>query len=373
MGSKKDILSKHFKNRGKSENPLKIYDLPPRNMILLPFDLNFESIERKLVIDFDKDPIYFKIELQIFTILDRKYPVVIMYRKDNMMDIYYTNEIIVENRKVRFESSLANISFNQLEVIEYKFEFNEMGLDAYFFFKDKLEKDIEFRIKENTPGRELTSILAPIGVTKKKPQYFPIVFFDKFGWIIEENTQIFIKIHGFLRDPIEKGVQKNRMNVYQAYFTLNPIICNWNNNYSGNINPIIINPQILNISYRNISIELIENTDFYEIRNIYGNDVKGHTIQFEFSPAIPNLLSLRENLNIKGRFSCMINKQEMIIYGKYLINRVGDTIEFTIKPTKGLQSFPGKLWLIAYKWTSEIQIINLDDIRINSYWQRVKI
>jgi hypothetical protein len=341
-------------------------------MILSPFNLIFDSIDRLLIINFEEDPIYYRIELQIFHKLDKEYPLVIMYRKDNMKDIYFTNEIVIKNRKKMISDLLTNVSFNLLEDIEYKFQFDEVGLEAYLFLKDKLEKEIEFKIKEKTPGRELASILAPIGAVNKKPEYFPIVFLNKFAMVIKKHTEIFIKIHGFLRCATEMPVQINGMKVYLAYYSLEPIISNWNNTFSGNINPIILNPPILNITNENISYILKKNFDYYEIKQLSGNDNEGHTISFEFSPAIPNLLFLGSNSKINGRFSCIIDEKMGIFAGEYYLTRTGETIEFSITPTKGWQPFPGKLWLKAYKWTSEIQIQDIGDIKISSNWRRIK-
>lgn len=368
----KDIFIDHHKYLGKRENSLKIYDRSPRNMILSPFNMIFDPMNRLLFVNFEEDPIYYGIELQIFHKIDKEYPLVIMYRKDNMMDIYYTNEIVIKNRKKMVSDLLTNVSFNQLEDIEYKFQFDEMGLDAYLFLEDKLEKEIEFKIKENSPGRELASILAPIGAVSKNPEYFPIVFLNKFGMVIKKNTEIFVKIHGFLRDATEMPIRMNGMNIYLAHYSLEPIICNWNNSFSGNINPLILNPPILNITNKNITYGLLNNSDYYEIKQISGNDDEGQTITFEFSPAIPNLLSLRSNSKIKGRFSCIIDEKKGIFAGEYYLTRTGDTIEFIITPTKGWQPFPGKLWLKTYKWISAIQIQDIGDIKINSYWRRIK-
>jgi len=368
----KDIFIDHHKYLGKRENSLKIYGRPPRNMILSPFSMNFDPMDRLLLVNFEEDPIYYSIELQIFHKLDKEYPLVIMYRKDNMMDIYYTNEVVVKNREKMIMDLLTNVSFNQLEEIEYKFQFDEMGLDAYLFLKDKLEKEIEIKIKEKTHERELASILSPIGAVSKKPEYFPIVFLNKFGMVIKKNTEIFVKIHGLLRDTAEMPVRMNGMNVYLARYSLEPIICNWNNCFKGNMNPIILNPPTLNISNKDITYYLLNNSDYYEIKQIYGNDGEGHTVSFEFSPAIPNILSLGSNSKINGRFSCIIDDKKGIFAGEYYLARTGGTIEFSITPTKGWQPFPGKLWLKTYKWTSEIQIQDIGDIKIASSWRRIK-
>jgi hypothetical protein len=319
----KNIFIDHHKYLGKRVNSLKIYGRPPRNMVLSPCNMIFDPIDRLLIVNFEEDPIYYGIELQIFHKIDKEYPLVIMYRKDNMMDIYYTNEIVIKNRQKMVTDLLTSVSFNQLEDIEYKFQFDEMGLDAYLFLEDKLEKEIEFKIKENTPGRELTSILAPIGIGNKNPKYFPILFLNKFGMVIKKDTEIFVKVHDSLKTITELPVRMSGTNVYQARFSLDPIICNWNNNYSGNINPVILNPPILNVTDDNITYDLINNSDYYELKKISGNDGEGHTISFEFSPAIPNLLSIRDS-KVKGRFSCIIDEKKGIFAGEYYLTRNGE-------------------------------------------------
>ncbi|MFX0049215.1 MAG: hypothetical protein ACFE8G_13800, partial [Candidatus Hermodarchaeota archaeon] len=158
---------------------------------------------------------------------------------------------------------------------------------------------------------------------------------------------------------------------YQAYYSLKPIISNWNNNFNGKINPIILNPPNLNVLNKSFSYDLINNSDYYEIKHISGNDEEGHSISFEFSPAIPNLLSLRSKSKMRGKFSCIIDKKIWIFAGKYYLNRTGDTILFKITPTKGWQPLPGKLWLKSYKWTSKIEIRDIGNIIINSYWRRI--
>jgi len=367
----KDAVVDHHKFLGRRNNSLKIYESSPKNMIFSPFNITIDHIDRLMLINFEEDPIYYAIELQIFRIAGEKLPLVIMYRKDDLVDIYYTNEAIMEYRKKLIEDLLTNVSFNQLEEIDFRFQTDDMGLDAYLFLKDKLEKDIEFKIKENTPGRELTAMLTPIGVASKKPQYFPIVYLNEFGMVIKKDTEIFIKIHRFLRKPVEMPVRMNGMHVYLARYSLEPVIGNWNNSFSGNLNPVLINSSNLNVINENLSYEIFNNEGYYEIEKISGKDEVGHIISFEFSPAIPNLIALKSNMKIKGKFSCCIDDIKGIFAGEYYINRAGDIISLNIQPIKGWQPFPGKLWLKTIKWTADIDIIDIDNIRIQSYWYRI--
>jgi len=367
----KDVVVDHHKYLGKRNNSLKIYESSPKNMIFSPFNITTDHIDRLILINFEEDPIYYAIELQIFCIAGEKLPMVIMYRKDDLIDIYYTNEAIIEYRKKLIENLLTNVSFNQLEEIDFRFQTDYMGLDAYLFLKDKLEKNIEFKIKENTPGRELTAMLTPISAASKKPQYFPIVYLNKFGMVIKKDTEIFINIHGVLRKPVEMPFRMNGMYIYLARYSLEPIISNWNNAYSGCLNSILIDPANIDVKNENLSYKILNNGGYYEIKKISGKDEFGHTISFEFSPAIPNLITLKSNVNIKGKFSCCIDDRKGIFAGEFYINRVGDIISFSIQPIKGWQPFPGKIWLKTYKWNADIDILEKNNIRIQSNWYRI--
>jgi len=367
----KDVVVDHHKYLGKINNSLKIYESSPKNMIFSPFNITTDNVDRLMLINFEEDPIYYAIELQVFRIAGEKLPMVIMYRKDDLVDIYYTNEAIIENRKKLIKDLLTNVSFNQLEEIIFRFQTDDMGLDTYLFLKDKLEKEIEFKIKENTPGKELAAMLTPIGAASKKPQYFPIVYLNKFGMVIKKDTEIFVKIHGVLRKPVEMPFRMNGMHIYLARYSLEPIISNWNKTYSGRLNSILIDPANIDVKKENLSYKILNNSGYYEIKRISRKDEVGHTISFEFSPAIPNLITLKSNVNIKGKFSCCIDDRKGIFAGKFYINRVGDIISFSIQPIKGWQPFPGKLWLKTYKWNAEIDILMKNNIRIQSKWYRI--
>ena len=364
----KDAVIDHHRYLGKSENSLNIYDKPPRNMILSPFNLSFEPMDRLLLINFEEDPLYYGIELQVLHKADEFYPLVIMYRKDNLIDHYYTNETAILDRKKMITDLLNNVSFNHLETIDYKFDIDEMGLNAYLFLKDKLENKVEFRIKENTPGRELTAILAPISAVSKSPQYFPIVYLNKFSMVIKKDTDIFVKIDEDLKKPAELPVKIDNQNFYLARYSLDPINCNWNKSYTGNLNPILLNTIDNDSIKEKLTYDILNNSGYFEIKKVMGLDELSHSISFEFSPAIPNLLSLKSEKKIKGKFSLIIGEKKGIFAGVYHINRKKEQIVISIQPTKGWQPFPGKLWLKTYKWVANIEILQDFEFKIHSNW-----
>ena len=367
----KDVVIDHYRYLGKSENSLNIYDKPPRNMILSLFNISFEPMDRLFLINFEEDPLYYGIELQVLRKADEFYPLVIMYRKDNLIDLYYTNETAILDRKRMINDLHNNASFNLLETIDYKFDIDEMGLNTSLFLRDKLENKVEFRIKENVAGKELSAMLVPIPPVIKNPQYFPLVYLDKFSMVIKKGTNIFVKINEILRKPAELPVKIDKQKYYYARYSLDPINCNWNRSYTGNLNSILITPTKNEIIDENLSYELLNNNGYFEIKKVIGVDELKHSISFEFSPAIPNLLSLKSEIEIKGKFSLIIGKKKGVFAGVYQIKSRKDQVSISIQPTKGWQPFPGKLWLKTYKWAANIEILEDFEYKIQSKWSRV--
>jgi hypothetical protein len=368
----KNVVIDHNRYLGKSKNPVSIYDKPPRNMILSPFNISFEAMDRLLLINFEEDLLYYGIELQVLHKADKFYPVVIMYRKDNLIDLYSTNEIVILEKKKIMTDLLNQTSFNLLETIDYSIKVGEKGLNAYLFLSDKMENKIEIKIKENTPDRKLTAIITPLSAVNKKPQSFPIVYLDKFNMVIRKDTEIFVKINENLRKPAEFPIKIDNRNFYNARYSLDPINCNWNRFHSGNLNPILLDTVNNDIIKENILYKSFNNDGYLEIKKIIGVDELKHSVSFEFSPAIPNLISLKSGMKTKGKFSVIIGKKKGIFAGVYHIARKKEHITISIHPTKGWQPFPGKLWLKTYKWTANIEILDDFEFKLHSNWARLQ-
>ena len=366
----KDIVIDHHKFLGQKKNSITIYDKPPINMILSPFNVSFEAMDRLLMVYFEEDPFYYGIELQVLKIGGKSYPLVIMYRKDDLIDFYHNNDTAISNRKKSITNLIKNTSFNQLETLDYKFDFDEMGLNCYLYLIDKMENEVEIKIKENFPNRKLNSILTPIYAVDKNPQYFPIVYLNNFNMVIKKDTEIFVKINGDIKKPAELPVKIENQNYYLARYSLNPISSVWNKNYSGILNPIIINVENVDPIEENLTYELLNNKGNFEIKKVTGVDELNHSLSFEFSPAIPNLLSLKSDIKIKGKFSLIIDNKEGIFAGIYQVTKKNELIQINIHPTKGWQLFPGKLWLKTYRWIANIEILDDLEFKIQSNWIR---
>jgi hypothetical protein len=368
----KDTKVKYKIYLRKKQNNVKIYKGRIGKLLIFPFNMTFDEIDRLILINFEGDAFYYALELQIFKLDNNEYPLVILYRKDDLIDIYYTNPKVIENRGEIMKDIINYVSFNQPENIDFKLNVDEFGLDSSLYLKDKFNRLIEFTIREYIFGRKLTAMLLPISTERKKPQYFPIVHLMKFGIVIKQNTKISIKIGAEERIPSELPFKMNGMRNYLIRYSLNPIICNWNNAYEGNLPIIIADNETSTLTHNNSIYTLYNNNGYIEIKKILGKDKKSNELYFEFSPAIPNLLALKDNIELKGRFSCCVNDKGGIFAGSYLINTTENKISIKILPIKVWQPFPGSLWFKTYQWNSKIVIEEDKNIRLNSGWMWIK-
>ncbi|MFW9952669.1 MAG: hypothetical protein ACFFKA_21315, partial [Candidatus Thorarchaeota archaeon] len=152
----KEIVVDHNKYLGKKYNSTQIYKEISSNCFISPFNITFDEIDKLMMIDFKGDEAYYSIELQIIQVEDTEYPLVILYRKDGLMDLYYTNPRTIEKREDFIKDLLPNISFNQSDFIDYYFIVDTFGLSCYLYLTDKFNRTIEFKVEEHCPDKTLT-------------------------------------------------------------------------------------------------------------------------------------------------------------------------------------------------------------------------
>ena len=367
----KEVVIDHDKYLGNQKNKPTIYLKNPSKFFISQFNLTFDEIDRLMSITFEGDELYYSIEIHVFKINDLEYPLIILYRKDKLMDIYFSNPHILENREELIKDLISYVSFNQLDTINFKFSVEKYGLNCSLDIIDKFGRRIELTIKEQCANKELTSMLTPTSAENKLPLYFPIIYLDKFGMVEARDTIISIKIDDETKQPAEMPFKVNGKQTYIIRYSLNPIICQWNNSYKGELPLSMIDNDNSSLIRNAITYTIINNHGFIEIDKILGMDKKGNKIVFEFSPAIPNLLALDNNLHLNGKFSCGINEKKGIFAGTYSIRSNENTISLEIAPIKGWQPFPGKLWIRTYKWISELTIHTNTKISVDSYWKRL--
>lgn len=321
--------------------------------LICPFNLNIEPMAKLILFDVEDDPLYSTIELQEFDDDISKGLIIILYRKDNEVDVYYTDGI-----KHDFYKGSNNGVSQQISVEVYTFEKTSDQLNFKLRFTDKDNNKIYIEATEKNSNKKHFDILAPAGDMIDNFDSFPLFFMQKTAFLEKAHSSIVIEISGEKRKPVAIPIAINGKFVFLSRYCLDPVAVSLNENFHGIIKPI--NSSGIN------NLNLKTNSDYKEIVELRIDKYK-HKAKLKFSPPIPELLFLKNNTKIKGRFSTTVDNYSGIVAGKYYIKKVNDKVHLFMKPLKGWQPMPGKKWFKKYKWKSTISKEN-NNISINSKW-----
>lgn len=332
-----------------------IYQENAKSQLLCPFNINIEPIEKLILFDIEDDPLYLTIELQEFNDDISNGLVIILYRKDKEIDVYYTEGI-----KHDYYKGTKN-GINHLIIPEkYTFGKNTDQLTFILQFTDKYNNTIFVEAIEKHSDKKHFDILAPAGDMIENFTSFPLFFMQKTAFLEKNYTTIDIKIAGEDRKPVAIPIAINGKFVYLSRYCLEPVAVSFNENFKGTINTTE------STNFENYQVKLNKNSDNYEIEALTCNKYN-HKARIRFAPPIPELLSLKNNTKIKGRFSTSINDTSGLLAGEYLIVNSNGKLHISLSPKKGWQPMPGKKWFKKYRWISAI-LQRDKSIPVKSLW-----
>lgn len=315
--------------------------------LVCPFNLDIEPMDKLILFDVEDDPLYETIELQEFDDEISKGLVILLYRKDNEVDVYYTKGI-----KHDFYKGSKN-GINQMFTPEqYIFEKRD---DQFIFnleFNDKDGKKILVKATETNPDKKYFNILAPAGDMIDNFTSFPLFFMQETAFLEKNYSTIEIEIGGENRQPVFIPIAINNKFVYLSRYCLDPVAVSLNENYKGVVKPT--------------ENDLLINTNRYEIKGLSSSKYD-HNASIKFSPAIPEILSLKNGVKIEGRFSTSVDNTTGILAGDYLIEKNNGEVTLSLAPKKGWQPMPGKKWFKKYKWISTVNN-NESTVTVDSKW-----
>lgn len=326
-------------------------------------------IENLCLIDFRGDTVYKGIELQQVKQENSMHYIVLMARQDAETDIYYTKGLKVDGD--RYRSLMNKVTIYEVDSMKVDFQVTEKGIDVYLALKDNENRIIEFKIKENKNKNDSFGLIAPIGSMSEDPDKFPIIYLKKFNMVQIKDTEIFVKINGKYLKPYKLFPLCNFKRVYLARYSYFNNAKELNNDYTGIINPIEISNGIDEITIDNSIYLINSNNGHPEIKCVKRIDSNSE-MKINFSPAIPNIISLKDNTEIQGHFSISVDEVSGIMGGVYSVKKNGDLITFKMNPQKGWQPMPGKLWMKTYFWNCDIKIIE-NKLQMKSKWSRSEI
>jgi hypothetical protein len=360
-----------------------IYSKPSEGIFYSPFSISFDSMEKLILINFEKDPdeLYNVFELQMARDKDAaKKFLVIAYRNDGNSDVYhqpgfpFASQADILNGPDFIERQLENV----------KFEINDKELDVFFAFTDKTGRKIQVSvIEDRKPKNKPFFLLAPVGVRSENPVSFPVYSLYKMSFAKQRYTDIEIVIgdkkHKPDTFPLPVDCSRNLMTRYSAD-TFN---ADWNKNHKGPLLPI--KPAGDKAESYGISYELTDNAGHYEIKR-FTSEYRRHQIVFDLFPPLPDLACLDNKVHFEGHFTISTDSSTGKIRGIYSVDKNETVTDLRFTPDKGWIPYEKRLilkimfmivrvfkeWPGSYVWNARIHLNSDSQPVMESAWKRIK-
>ncbi len=344
---------------GVQSNQTTIYTDKESDCFYSPFSLDISPMEKLMLIDFKGDSLYETIELQVFDDYRGKGAAVILYGKNGMNDVYFTDSVFVNLALFQGHLSID-------KHIAYSLQTTDSGLDAYVKLKDKLGRKIEVKVKERSNKSPKTSFLAPIGGIIKTFTFFPLFYMEDFNFVKRSGTALTVTINNKALQASKIPILLNGSFVYLSRYSTKPVICCVNEQYTGELKPLF---PLKDYSCKdgNMNYTLVNNNGHLEINKINCNDSKSN-VSVTFSPSIPDLINLKNGAKISGKFSFEVDCISGIVAGEYQIVRTNENLSISMSPKEAYSPMNGHLWVLSYKWIANMQFHENGKVTMQSKW-----
>ncbi len=333
---------------------------------LVRFDQDTILVKKLFLVDFTGDQIYKSFEPQLVQQDNTDYYRMFAYRNDGAVDIYYQKGLDLDKQSY---DALMNKSY-LIETNFSKFDFTvtDKGLDLAVSLLDKQNRRISFSVKENRNSAGNYRIIAPIGDTSKNPAGFPVIFLNGFELVQKEGTAISVSIDdaGMKLTTLLPFV--NYKKVYYSRYSDQVVSKKLNPNYTGSIEPLAVPAGVGEVTYGDNVYMIADNNGHSEIEQVAAA-CGSSEVRIRFSPAIPEVASLKSGTQIEGHFSIGIDEANGMVGGVYSITSTDGIVNFQMNPQIGWSPKPGKLWMKTYFWNCIIQMED-GSLKVNSGWSR---
>lgn len=358
------------------------------NLILNPFQIDIDPMERLLLVNFEKNPdtIYVGFEPQVFNDdKNGKGHIIIGWRQDGKVDVYHQPSLKLDPKKYDIVGKgLANMVTDEL--LGASFEVNELGVQAYYQFKDINDRVVIIKIKERSPKkRKPFGLLAPMGNAAENPSAMPLVLLYDFYFVRKKYTEVEISIDGKLHKPDELPIPIDGTKMLFLRYSPKPLIVTLNPAFDDILKPLEVKFQQKLISYGESDIELEWTDNKPAIKRITRNN-KTYPVTLLFDKAFPDIETLGENSTSKGSFEIGGHSSSGLIVGHYIIEKKNGVAKIVMIPSVGWKPRPTKFsllflytiakifkkWPTTYEWTAYIQEKEKGNHYMQSEWKRIK-
>ncbi|MDD4058558.1 MAG: hypothetical protein PHO95_06635 [Bacteroidales bacterium] len=360
-----------------------IYSTKSEGSIISPFNLKIDLMSQLMLIPFEKDPDKYYNQFEIQQSISPeglKTLAVIGYQVDGSSDVYFQ-----KNFPLASQSSILNkAKLIETQFSTAQFSFSQFDLDANIVFKDKYGRPIVLKIVEiKREEKNPFTLLAPVGVISKNPQSLPVYYMHQMSFARKNYTDIVISINGNSHKPDLFMLPIDKSSNYFTRYSLETFNVDINPSTESDMSIIDVGSKN-HVIVNDIHYDLRRNQGHPEIKKISVHKER-QSLSVEFTPAFPDIMSLKDGAYINGTFSVTSYNSSGVINGTYQLNLDGEDFSIKLHPDKGwipnekrliirlmlklVKSF--KEWPKSYIWNAKIHKVNPGEFKLVSHWERL--
>ncbi len=338
----------------KKVNSSDIYDNNLRKVFVSPFNFGHTDFGRLILVNIDNHPTIKTVELVVQN--DKKGAFVVVYYHNGKVENYINSHVSLNKKYLK-----PNSDWEIAGMQDFYFTFNDTKQGLYFTldFKTKKAEHIQIKLKEDKRIFKYYSFLAAIGADLRKVKRFPFIYLKRAGFIPVKNTKVEFKINNKLMQISKVPIMVEDEKCFKIVYSLEPVPFFWNEERNGIFK--------INNKPENVEYEFVDNSGFQEVRTITYK-VNNHKAIYRFSPAFPLISAMKDNSEVKGKFTMGMDDIDGIVAGKYSIQKKKGEISITFNPKKCWQPMPGNPWVSAYKYNAIINVLSNNNYSIKSEW-----
>lgn len=358
-------------------------------MLINPFFITVEPMQRLLLVNFSKDPDehYIAFEPQVFSNKEAGDSVVIIgWRRDGKVDVYYQSAFDTEDKEYNHTGKglLDKVS---TDFKEAQFNVTSRGVTAAFQFSDKYGRDITIRIAENcSSDTRPFSLLAPMGMATKNPTSFPLIYLYEFYFVRKKGAVLQLKISERIHklDMLPIPIDGNRMSF--SRYSSKPLIAYFNPAMDDYIDIIKLKNEQKTYKTGDTLLTLDWKKSEPAIEVITQHNTI-HPIELSFTPPFPSIAALEKNKLVEGTFILKSHHSAGKIGGEYTVIRKGNEIKVKCTPSLGWLPEADKWelkvlyrlsavfvhWPKTYEWTGYITERSQLNYYMHSKWKRINL
>jgi len=314
-----------------------------------------------LLINIDGHPAIKTVELVVQK--NGKGSFVVVYYKNGKVESYPNPYLSIDRKYLK-----PNDDWTIMPDNNYAFSFEETnnGLRATLNIEIKNSTPIAVTLQSHASQPKNYSFLAAIGADLKEVKRFPLIYLEQASFLPIENTEGSIQINRKLYPLTKIPIKVEGEKCYKTVYSLKPQPFFWNEERNTDLQYAKYNGKTSD-TIDNISYIYNNNQGYTEIKEI-AYQLPNSKMNVFFSPALPNFLSLANNIKTEGKFCINVNTNKCVIGGSYTVERTNNDIILHLNPQKGWQPMPGKPWVSFYDYEARFDVSGKTSYQIQSVW-----